>query len=357
MGFLSDLFSSEQTTESSSSSTSQLNPWARANPALEGAMGWIDNAVGGPAWSPYGGQQVAGFNPMQQQGFNAVGNWFGGQGMQGANALNQYGLQGLQSGGAASNYYQGLLGQDPAQRAGQLANNPYMTGMVDAASRDITRNLGENIIPGIAGSSYSSGNLGSSRRGAAEAIAARGAADRIGDISANLRGSAYDNMLSRVMGQQGQAAQGLQNQAQMGANALTQGQNLFGQNYNTLMGAGGMQQQNQQQLLNAAMNNYYMGQQMPLQQAQAMYGLASNPAVQFGQQTGTQQGTQTTSQSQNPYGALLNMGAQVGAGMMTGGMNPFAGIGSAVGGLFGGSGAQMNPGGWNNAMSNINLFE
>lgn len=348
---------SKQKQEVDMTTTSSVDPWGRASGGLDQAMGWADRAVGGPAWSPYGGQQVAGFNPMQQQAFNAAQGWFGNQGTQGANALFGYGMGSLQGGQGASDYYGRVLGQDPMAQAAQYANSPYMDQMVQAAGRDTARSLYEGALPAITSASAGSGNLGSSRRGAQEAIAERGANERIGDISASLRGNAYSQMLNNVMSQQQNAAGALQNQANMGMGALTGAQNMYSGAYGNMLGMGNQQQANQQQLLDAQMRNYYMGQQMPVQQAAAMQGLYLNPAQMFGQQTNRQTGTTTTSNS-GPGGlaGALNMAGQLGGAALMGGMNPFAGIGSAVGGLFGGSNAQMNPGGWNNAMSNINLF-
>ena len=77
----------------------------------------------------------------------------------------------------------------------RVADNPYMTGMIDASLRDSTRQLTENTLPGIAAYSAGGGNLGSSRRGAAEAIATRGYEDRAADVGASMRGQAYSQGL------------------------------------------------------------------------------------------------------------------------------------------------------------------
>jgi hypothetical protein len=80
----------------------------------------------------------------------------------------------------------GMAGQDPTKAniaaAGQYADNPYLDGQIDAASRDVTRNLYENQLPGLNEAATDSGNMNSSRAGVAEGIMKRGAADQIGDI-------------------------------------------------------------------------------------------------------------------------------------------------------------------------------
>jgi hypothetical protein len=70
-----------------------------------------------------------------------------------------------------------------------------MSGMIDAASRDVTRNLYENQIPGLNQAATDSGNMNSSRAGVAQGIMSRGAADQIGDIASNMRGQAYSQGL------------------------------------------------------------------------------------------------------------------------------------------------------------------
>ena len=100
-----------------------------------------------------------------------------------------------------------------------------------------------------------SGNSGSSRAGVAAGIATRGAGDRIGDISANMRGQAYNtglnieaNRASQNAGFQQQANQSNQsaynNNMQYGAGV---GQNAYNTNQqNQQFGASMAQQLGQQ---------------------------------------------------------------------------------------------------------------
>ena len=75
------------------------------------------------------------------------------------------------------------------------SNDPTLQGQIDAASRDVVRNLNENDIRGLRQAALATGNANSSRQAALEAIATRGAADRIGDIASTLRGAAYNHGL------------------------------------------------------------------------------------------------------------------------------------------------------------------
>jgi hypothetical protein len=108
---------------------------------------------------------------------------------------------------SAIDRFSAAAGADPTQSniaaATAYANNPAIDGMIDAASRDVSRNLYENEIPGINRAGTGSGNINSSRAGVAEGVAVRGAADRVGDISSNIRGDAFNRGLSLAEGARG----------------------------------------------------------------------------------------------------------------------------------------------------------
>lgn len=94
-------------------------------------------------------------------------------------------------------------GMDPSRgsafaldTANQFANNPTIDGMIDASNRDIGRTLNEDTIRGIRTAGMATGNANSSREAALEGIATRGAADRMADNSAAIRGAAYTNGLN-----------------------------------------------------------------------------------------------------------------------------------------------------------------
>ena len=70
---------------------------------------------------------------------------------------------------------------------GDIANN-----LIDAASRDVTRNLYENDIYNINSDAIGSGNFNSTRAGVSEGIARRGAADRVADIGAKVRNDLFN---------------------------------------------------------------------------------------------------------------------------------------------------------------------
>jgi hypothetical protein len=224
------------------------------------------------------------------------------------------------------------------QTAAQASYNPYLNGQIDAASRDVTRNLYENDLTGNAGMAAGTGNSGSSRRAVMDAIAMRGAGDRVADISSNLRGQAYNTGLGIA------AQQGLSNQsAQLGtntvnANLMGQGANLnynIGQagqvgmrdayntganNANMVTDTGAMVRQYQQQLLDAnynnAMNPYnsldmyksFIGDPTVLSNSNSI-GLDNSRSSSFGNSTN------------NSYS--YNMGANMGSNSATGSSKSF----------------------------------
>ena len=148
---------------------------------------------------PYGGVNAA---------FGA-GNQFAG-GVQGANAAQGVGVDydmanrmgnsaataGAASMGAAR---MGSASMGAASNSGfdinnvsKYINNDVLQGQIDAASRDITRNLQQSTLPGIQGQAAGSGNSGSSRVGNMMGTAMGMANESIGDISANMRGNALN---------------------------------------------------------------------------------------------------------------------------------------------------------------------
>lgn len=101
-------------------------------------------------------------------------------------------------------------------------NNDILSGQINAASRDVVRNLTENVKPTIAANASMTGNSGSSRRAVQDAIAERGAADRVADISAGMRGNAYNQALGFEAARSSENAQLGQTGRQFDAGARNQ---------------------------------------------------------------------------------------------------------------------------------------
>ena len=158
--------------------------------------------------------------PYLNQNLQAVSNLFGERDQYygtagetaGLNKAINEGLYGEQVGrGTIDDYQQRaqnalvsgeytISGDDVASGANALLNSSLINSQVDAYGRDIGRVLGEQTIPGIRSADVATGNLGSSRGGVQEAIARRGAEDRIADFRGGLVGQALQQSQSLAAG-------------------------------------------------------------------------------------------------------------------------------------------------------------
>jgi hypothetical protein len=142
---------------------------------------------------------------------NALRSYALGGGLPGQTSTLNTGLQGTEQGvagntmgalnnsigvsnQAASSGLNSMYGTNAAlQGAAAMSNNPTLNASIDAANRDVNRDLTENTLPQIQAQAMAGGNANSSREGALEAIATRGASDQMADTAAQMRASAYNN--------------------------------------------------------------------------------------------------------------------------------------------------------------------
>ena len=89
--------------------------------------------------------------------------------------------------------------------AGRYADNQYTKGIIQDAVRDDVRAVTEDALPALNRSASMGGNLNSSRTGVSEGILQRGLQDRIADVSATVRGNAYNNGLQTALSERGQS--------------------------------------------------------------------------------------------------------------------------------------------------------
>ncbi|WP_424140017.1 hypothetical protein [Roseomonas chloroacetimidivorans] len=122
------------------------------------------------------------------------------------NQVNAYNAASLNAMNSATSYGQNAQSiysaamTDPTQAniaaANSYMDNDVINGQIDAVNRDVSRNLNENTLPTLNMAASAGGNLNSSRAGAAEAVAQRGASDQMADNAAQIRSSAYQNGLA-----------------------------------------------------------------------------------------------------------------------------------------------------------------
>jgi hypothetical protein len=259
--------------------TATSEPWKEQQPFLqygfEQSRQATENALANPV---FGGQRVAGLTPEQQaliqQGTQFGTNQFG----QAQNLQNMsMGALGATSGFGqnAADIYGQYAGVDPTQQiiaqAGQYANNPYTQGIIDSASRDVTRNLYENQLPSLALGTTGSGNINSTRAGVQQGIAERGAAERLADISSNIRGQFFQSGLGQAQNQYNQnlqnqlaANQGVQGAFGAGVGGMAAGQQLGAGGFALGQTAAGMNQAQQQNQINADMQRFAEERDIPM---------------------------------------------------------------------------------------------
>jgi len=278
----------------------ELDPWKPTVDPLKQNIALVGNQS---PWTSYQGDWVANMNNMQLNGLQDFANYGNWQAQWFGNRMQDTGRNWMDRGTDANRFYQQALGWNPITNQGpdmqmvaMMADNPYMSGMIDAASRDVTRNLYENQMPGIAASSAGAGQAGSSRRGAAEAIASRGAADRIGDIASNLRGAAYGQALGigadiasenaqlkyKNRGQMMDAADAMRSMALSGVDMIGKGGEMRRQGYQDAIYSGDRLQKQAQEEIDALMAQHDLDQRLPYDQAKAGIDAIIEPAYRFG---------------------------------------------------------------------------
>ena len=266
--------------------------------------------------SPYGGMNTAfgagnryaggaaGFDAAQGSGvdFGMAGNMANSASMASPASMNAAVNQGFDQNNL-SNYI----------------NNDLLQGQINAATRDISRNLNENQLTGIAANAAGSGNSGSSRRAVMDAIATRGANDRSADVASQMRGNAYNQALGIEAGRANQNAafQQAANQTNAGFDQAASQYNAGAQNALLSQGFG----------IGASQLQANLARQ---QQADQFNTGAFNQARQFG--TGIGQSAFNTNQQNQQFGASLaaRLGAQGVSDMRTGANMYNTGVGQQL---------------------------
>ena len=214
-----------------------------------------------PALSPY---LQMGLQRAQQLFFGAQPQMFQGQTYVSPSAQTEQALaqqEALATGAqptlqAAQQAYQSSLGQIGQTAAGGfLQGNPYQQAMLAAATRPLTQQYGEQIVPGIASLFSRAGRYGSGAMERALGGATEAYGRALGDVSANIVGQDYAR------------ERGLQQQAQLSQAALAQAAPSFFQMgflpSQALAQVGAAREQIAAQPLQEAMQRYQYSQQQP----------------------------------------------------------------------------------------------
>lgn len=262
---MGDLFKSKSSSVTDPTAKAAFNEYL---PALAyGADKGIDLANEVFGTTAYGGQRVAGLNGFQAASADRLGDFGNAFTNPASWASANLGYNNVSPGqyfgqNAASIFQNFGPTADPTQsiinNAGQYANNPYVDGLIDSSSRDVTRNLFENQLPGVGLRAAGSGNTNSTRAGVESAILQRGAADRLADMSSQIRSQFFGKGLDMSQNQYNQnlnnalaANQGLLQAGQFGLQGLDAAQNIAGRGFQQNQAAGGVFQNQAQRELDA----------------------------------------------------------------------------------------------------------
>ncbi len=162
----------------------------------------------------------------------------------------------------AQQAYQASLGQIGQTAAGGfLQGSPYREAMLQAATRPLTQQFGEQVLPGVASLYSRAGRYGSGAMERALGGATEAYGRALGDVSANIVGQDYAR------------ERALQQQAQMGQAALAQAApSFFQQGFlpsQALAQVGAAQEQIAAQPLQEQIQRFQYSQQLPYSQLQS----------------------------------------------------------------------------------------
>jgi len=227
----------------------------------------------------------------------------------------------------AQQAYQASLGQIGQTAAGGfLQGNPYQQAMLAAATRPLTQQFGEQVLPGVASLYSRAGRYGSGAMERALGGATEAYGRALGDVSANIVGQDYAR------------ERGLQQQAQLGQAQLAQAAPSFYQQQflpsQTLAQVGAAREAIAAQPLQEQMARFQFGQQQPIQSLMSyLSSVYGTPLASYGQQT--------TQLPENKFmGGLAGAGLGYLGGSLFGGTpltspGQAAGLGALGGGLLG----------------------
>lgn len=318
------------TTKQTTSTTTDTGPSKFQLPYLTDAFNAAQKNFQDSQGTPYyQGQTYAGMSDSAKTALDNLKKYASGQGLSTANTLSSIGANlagyATKAGTTIDDYFK-EASTDPtqalAESARAFAANPNIDALIDANSRDVTRNLNEETLPTLNRQASGSGNINSSRAGIAEGIARRGAEDRIGDISATIRSDAYNRGLtlasqerSNKLNAMGSAANAYQGLAGTGMSALRDGVSTGYDAYKAINGADTLDQQNRQGQMDADFKKWQGEDTRTSDLLDRYYKIIGNNA--WGT-SGTSSGTATTQQSGNILSQLIAAGSAA-AAFATGG--------------------------------------
>ena len=290
--------SQPQQQQPTSSTVTQTNLPAWAQPYSEDVLGRAQALTTQNPYQSYQGQRTADFTPMQQQAFNTIGNMqVSPQNQQASNIGAATGIGGLMAG---QNYNQ--MATNP--NAVQAFMSPYQQNVTDYQKQQAVMDYGRQL-PGQQAQATNAGAFGGSRQAIVEGEGQRNLQNTLAGIQATGSQNAFNNA---QQAQQFGANLGLQGMGLANQSAGLMGQ-MGQQNYAQQMGINAAQQQAgaQQQAFNQqGLSNQYQDflnqQNYPYQQL----GFMSD--ILHGTPTGSTSTSQTSAAPPSMFGQIAGLG-------------------------------------------------
>lgn len=318
--------SSKQTT------TTDQGPWKVQQPFLTEAFNEAQSLYKQNKDTPgYTGDFIAGLTDQQKGLIDGGIDFYNTTGANtGSNTTNL--SQGLLSSGASgmgttagqlSELSNEILNSDPTganiSAASRYADNPFVSGMVDNAMLDARRQVAEGVIPNLYRGAAATGNLNSDRTALAQGVVERGLAEKAAGISSGLRGELYSQGLelseqarSRNMaaGIDALSSSGLLYDAMSGKglSGTELGSGLSNDAISNALSLSTLYQQNNQDMLDNAMQKQTYAQDRPYDMLSRYYDLVGgNNWGQYGTTTTKNQASpaQTAGMIIGSIGSLL----------------------------------------------------
>lgn len=210
---------------------------------------------------------------------------------------------------AANPYLTAAAGSSAANVSQYM--NPYQTGVMDALAKQGSRNLSENILPGVSDAFIKAGQFGSSRMGEFGSRAVRDTQEAVLNQQAQLANQGYGQALSASQADLARQAQLAGTVGSISGADLSRVLQGAGQYQNLASTAGGLTAQQQQNLANIGQTQGQMtSQQMQnlanlgqtqtgAGQAQQQFGLSAAQAAQQAQAADYQRQMSALSQFAN----------------------------------------------------------
>ncbi len=265
MGLLDSFFGGGDQT------TTQTNtPWAPLQPYILDNMKRLSELTGTREFFP--GDTVADLTPEQMRGISSM----------------------MGAGEGISDFTQGSLLPamgtylDPGFMSPE--SNPWMQDYIGAATRPVTEQFTEQVLPGLRGRDRMTGatDYGSTRSGVAEGIATRGYLDTIGDISSRMWGDLYGTNVG--------AQQNAMRMSPMLASMMSMPASMYGS-------AGDIKQRQAQAEIGGERERYEYGRDTETEDLMRIISLASG--MPYGTTTGVQEG-------QGPLSGIIGTGLMLG---------------------------------------------